>query len=201
MSNAGNVIANQGQNHLGALQYNPWIRGNATSGVGHLIDGAIRLGMARRRRVPRGERLAERLRDARHLLDGRCRPADVRQRTMKRAFFLTAMLLTALSSGVGQAVTVQDTLTITITPSSILLPSDRDASANWKMAGLLSQGGIPNRSTVCATLSPLGGGSNDQPQIQSAINSCSAGQVVSLSAGTFTISEGSYVLINKGITV
>src|SRR5262249_14207921 len=37
--------------------------------------------------------------------------------------------------------------------------------------------------------------------IQSAINSCPAGQVVSLSAGTFTISEGSYVLINKGITV
>jgi hypothetical protein len=37
-----------------------------------------------------------------------------------------------------------------------LLPADRDASANWQMAGLLSVGGIPNRTTQCgATINPL----------------------------------------------
>jgi hypothetical protein len=82
-----------------------------------------------------------------------------------------------------------------------LLPSDRDASANWQMAGMLSVGGIPNRTTVCAAVSPLGSGHDDTTNIQNAINSCPTGQVVSLRAGTFTIAEGNYVLINKGITL
>jgi len=82
-----------------------------------------------------------------------------------------------------------------------LLPPDRDASANWQMAGMLSVGGIPNRTTVCATVSPLGSGQDDTADIQNAINACPLGQVVSLSAGTFTIAEGNYVLLNKGITL
>jgi Domain of unknown function (DUF4082) len=82
-----------------------------------------------------------------------------------------------------------------------LLPADRDASANWRMAGLQSLGGIPNRTTVCAALSPRGGGADDTANIQNAINSCPTGQVVSLSAGTFTIAAGSYVLINNAITL
>src|SRR4051794_9603902 len=41
------------------------------------------------------------------------------------------------------------------------LPADRDASANWRMAGMLSAGGIPDRTTVCATVSPLGRGQDD----------------------------------------
>ena len=52
--------------------------------------------------------------------------------------------------------------------ASGLLTADRNASANWKTAGMLSQGGIPNRTTVCKTVSPLGGGKDDTANIQSA---------------------------------
>ena len=69
------------------------------------------------------------------------------------------------------------------------------------MAGMLSVGGIPNRTTVCATVGPLGSGQDDTTNIQNAVNACPLGQVVSLAAGTFTIAEGKYVLVNKGITL
>ena len=82
-----------------------------------------------------------------------------------------------------------------------ILPNDRIASANWKMAGMLSVGGIPNRTTVCAMVSPLGNGQDDTGNIQNAINSCPLSQVVSLAAGTFSIAEGNYVLLNKGVTL
>jgi hypothetical protein len=82
-----------------------------------------------------------------------------------------------------------------------LLPADRNASANWRMAGMLSLGGIPIRTTVCATVSPLGNHQDDTNNIQNAINKCPLGQVVSLTAGTFTIAEGHYAMINKGITL
>jgi hypothetical protein len=128
---------------------------------------------------------------------------------MRRTLFLAAMLLTALAPAVASAATAQSNLAITVTstpgpssdPTVGLLPSDRDAYANWQMAGLQSVGGIPNRTTVCATVKPIGGGSNDTTNIQNAINSCPAGEVVLLGLGTFTISEGSFVLVNKGITL
>ena len=82
-----------------------------------------------------------------------------------------------------------------------ILPSDRNASANWQKAGMLSAGGIPNRTTVCATVSPLGSSKDDTTNIQNAVNACPLGQVVMLAAGTFTIAEGNYVLLNKGITL
>jgi hypothetical protein len=70
------------------------------------------------------------------------------------------------------------------------------------MAGLLSVGGIPNRTTQCgATINPRGGGQDDTATIQAAINACSTGQVVQLAAGTFTIAEGNTVQINKGVTL
>ena len=84
-------------------------------------------------------------------------------------------------------------------PTSGLLPSDRDASANWKKAGLQSVGGIPNRTTICTTLSPSGG--DDTSAIQTAINACPTGQVVLLKAGTFKINAPNFVKINKSITV
>jgi len=84
--------------------------------------------------------------------------------------------------------------------SGILSP-DRDASANWRMAGMVSVGGIPNRTTICATVGPLGSGQDDTANIQNAVNKCLLGQVVSLSAGTFTIAEGHYVRLDKGITL
>jgi len=99
--------------------------------------------------------------------------------------------------------TISQNVQITVASgSSSLLPADRDASANWKMAGMLSVGGIPNRTTQCgATINPIGGGANDTTNIQNAINACPAGQVVQLGTGSFTISEGSYILLNKGVTV
>jgi hypothetical protein len=123
---------------------------------------------------------------------------------MKRVLFLAATLLTALPPVIALAVTVQSNLAITITSSpggggGSILPADRNASANWQMAGLQSIGGIPTRNTVCATVNPSGG--DDTSAIQGAVNSCPTGEVVSLGAGTFTIGEGNYVLINKGITL
>jgi hypothetical protein len=73
---------------------------------------------------------------------------------------------------------------------SSILPADRDASANWRMAGMLSVGGIPNLTTQCgATVSPRGGGLDDTANIQAAISACPPNQVVQLSAGTFTVAS------------
>ncbi|MGA9669085.1 MAG: hypothetical protein WBQ94_07755 [Terracidiphilus sp.] len=48
-------------------------------------------------------------------------------------------------------------------------------------------GGVPNRTTVCATLSPAGGGTDDGASITAAIASCPDNQVVMLNPGTYTI--------------
>ncbi len=64
-------------------------------------------------------------------------------------------------------------------------------------------GGVPSRTTVCATLSAstYGNGASDASAgIQAALDACPAGQVVSLSAGTFLINND-YLLISKGVTL
>jgi hypothetical protein len=65
-------------------------------------------------------------------------------------------------------------------------------------------GGIPARTTVCATInaSTYGNGLSDAtPGIQAAIDACPDGQVVQLSAGDFSV-DGSYpITINKGIVL
>lgn len=104
------------------------------------------------------------------------------------------------------------TVAITVTsgnPTAGLMPSDRSANANWKMAGLQSLGGIPTRSNVCATVNPIGGGADDTVAIQNAVNSCgtcptyasSNACVVSLGAGTFTLSTTNSININRGVVV
>src|SRR3984885_1627803 len=85
--------------------------------------------------------------------------------------------------------------------ASGVLPKDGDASANWRMAGMLSVGGIPNRTTVCARVSPLGEGNDDTANIQKAIEACPLGQVVFLTAGAFTVDEGHFVLLDKGVSL
>jgi hypothetical protein len=65
--------------------------------------------------------------------------------------------------------------------SGIIAPS---RMINWSGAGV--QGGIPNRTTKCATLSPGASAS----EINSAISSCPSGQVVYLNAGTYNLSSG-----------
>ncbi len=56
----------------------------------------------------------------------------------------------------------------------------------------MSKGGIPNRTQTCATLSPGG-------DIQSALDSCPAGQVVQLNAGTYTVNN--LLQVHSGITL
>jgi hypothetical protein len=74
-------------------------------------------------------------------------------------------------------------------PSGVVIPADRNFAWN---PGLTSKGGVPNRTVVCATLSP---GAN----IQAALDSCPAGQVLKLNAGTFTVNN--YLLLHSGITL
>src|SRR5262252_861484 len=78
-----------------------------------------------------------------------------------------------------------------------ILPADR--TTTWR-PGVV--GGIPNRTTVCTTLNAatFGNGSQDaSAAIQTALNACPTGQVVMLSAGTFTVNN--YVLIHSAITL
>jgi hypothetical protein len=67
--------------------------------------------------------------------------------------------------------------------SGIIAPS---RAIDWSNAGTGIPGGIPNRTTICATLNP-GATAN---QINSAIASCPAGQVVFLNAGTYNLTSG-----------
>ena len=78
------------------------------------------------------------------------------------------------------------------------LPADR--ATVWN-PGMMGVGGIPKRTEICATVSPRGKGLDDAARIQDAIRMCPVGQVVQLSAGTFIINSGNYILINKGITL
>src|SRR5215831_7911052 len=57
-------------------------------------------------------------------------------------------------------------------------------SIDWSHAGV--SGGIPNRTTICATLSA----GASLAQINSAIASCPSGQVVKLNAGTYNLAGG-----------
>ena len=79
-----------------------------------------------------------------------------------------------------------------------LIPADR--TTVWS-PGI--PGGIPSRTTACATVSAstYGDGASDASAgIQSALNACPAGQVVELSAGTFLIND-SYLLMSRGVTL
>src|SRR6185369_3564249 len=66
-----------------------------------------------------------------------------------------------------------------------------DRATRWQ-PGMMAAGGIPSRSTICATLSPSGEAIDDTAKIQAAINVCPIGEVVQLSAGTFLINDGHY---------
>jgi hypothetical protein len=87
-------------------------------------------------------------------------------------------------------------------PTSGVLPPYNDAYANWKNAGLALVGGIPDRTTICATVNPLGGGMDDYTDIQNAISNCPAGEVVQLAAGAFSIKLADLPInISTGITL
>ena len=75
-----------------------------------------------------------------------------------------------------------------------VIPSDRNFPWN---PGMMSKGGVPNRTTICATLSPSGG--DDTAAIQAKLDSCPANQVVLLNPGTFTVNN--YLLVHSSITL
>jgi hypothetical protein len=84
-------------------------------------------------------------------------------------------------------------------PAGSIISSDR--MTIWD-PGLNAVGGIPNRTTICATVNASTYGNDAQDAtagIQAAINACPVGQVVQLSAGDFKVT--SYLSINKGITL
>ncbi|MGB8296143.1 MAG: hypothetical protein WCG85_12020 [Polyangia bacterium] len=71
---------------------------------------------------------------------------------------------------------------------------DPSRAIDWTHVGVV--GGIPTRSTVCATLNP----GAMAAQINSAIQACPAGQVVMLGAGTYSISD-SGIVMKTGVTL
>ncbi|MGJ5177617.1 glycosyl hydrolase family 28-related protein [Bradyrhizobium oligotrophicum] len=75
-----------------------------------------------------------------------------------------------------------------------LLPADRVAA--WT-PGLMSAGGIPNRTAIYRTLSPSG--ADDTGAIQAALSAAPAGQVVLLGPGTFIVKEP--LLISRPVTL
>ncbi|MFC5323381.1 right-handed parallel beta-helix repeat-containing protein [Bradyrhizobium oligotrophicum] len=75
-----------------------------------------------------------------------------------------------------------------------LLPAERMVAWN---PGLMSVGGIPNRTTIYRTLSPTG--KDDTSAIQAALSSAPVGQVVMLGSGTFIVNEP--LLINRPVTL
>src|SRR5580704_9399273 len=75
-----------------------------------------------------------------------------------------------------------------------IIPPDRNFTWN---PGMMSKGGIPNRTTICATLSPSG--ADDSAAIQAALNRCPSNQVVMLNPGTFIVNN--YLLIHTPITL
>jgi hypothetical protein len=83
--------------------------------------------------------------------------------------------------------------------AAYVFPADR--VTQWK-PGVTYNGGIPSRTTSCATLSAAtyGNGSSDASSaIQAALNACPAGQVVTLGPGTFLVNT--FLRIGKAITL
>src|ERR1700730_10240174 len=78
--------------------------------------------------------------------------------------------------------------------STQIIPPDRNFAWN---PGMMSKGGIPNRTTICATLWPSG--RDDSATIQAALNRCPSNQVVMLNPGTFIVNN--YLLIHNPITL
>src|SRR5213080_1945585 len=63
---------------------------------------------------------------------------------------------------------------------------DRSRAVDWSAGNQGIAGGIPNRTTICATLNP----GATAGQINSAIAACPSNQVVFLNAGTYALNAG-----------
>ena len=81
--------------------------------------------------------------------------------------------------------TISILLPFAICPLSFTLPLETRAAVidpsrtiDWSQAGI--PGGIPNRTTICATVNSAGA-------LQTAINNCPNNQVVSIAPGTYKL--------------
>jgi hypothetical protein len=123
--------------------------------------------------------------------------------TRRHFLFLLPCAVTAvtLCADVAAQITVPFNITVQTTTTNVI-PAANNVAANWQKAGMQSVGGIPNRTTICATVNPIGGGTSDSTNINTAIAGCPVGQVVQLGAGTFSIySTDARIVLNKGITL
>jgi hypothetical protein len=77
-----------------------------------------------------------------------------------------------------------------------VIPLERRTTWN---PGLTAVGGIPRRTTACATLQPSGG--DDTAAIQAALDTCPANQVVQLGEGVFRISGQGLVISRSQVTL
>jgi len=104
----------------------------------------------------------------------------------------------AVADGVSRA---SATVRVVEYPASATYALPAERTTAWK-PGVTLNGGIPERTNVCATLDAAkfgNGARNASSAIQAAIDACPDGQVVSLSAGTFLVND--LVLVHKGITL
>jgi hypothetical protein len=82
-------------------------------------------------------------------------------------------------------------LSLTLCSATLLVIQHSDAEViapdrriDWSQAGV--SGGLPNRTTICATLNP----GVTAGQINAALAACPSGQVVKLTPGTYNLSSG-----------
>ncbi|HEY8545001.1 MAG TPA: hypothetical protein VIL36_08130 [Acidimicrobiales bacterium] len=81
-------------------------------------------------------------------------------------------------------------------PDDVLPPARRTV---WNPGVTYGGGGIPERTEVCATLSP--GDGDDTAAIQEAIDTCPDDQVVQLTAGTFEIDDRGIEIMRSDVTL
>ena len=127
---------------------------------------------------------------------------------MKKVFIVLCALHLAISPCLGRALSVLNPMLGDMGSGvgSALLSSDRDASANWKMAGLQSVGGIPTTRTQCGTtISPSGitppAAGDDAETINAAIAACATNGIVELAAGTFTMDQSETIKLGYQVTL
>ena len=80
--------------------------------------------------------------------------------------------------------------------SAQIIPSDRNFAWN---PGMMSKGGIPDPLDGLRDAFAGNGTTDDSARIQTALDSCPAGQVVQLNAGTFVVNN--LLLVHSSITL
>lgn len=88
--------------------------------------------------------------------------------------------------------------TVTVGAATLLTPDRLPPAGTWESAGV--EGGIPTRTTICATVTADATGATDASgAIQDAIDGCAEGEVVSVPAGTYRIDET--LRLRSGVTL